>query len=524
MKRLITLSLGLLLGAGLGMLRAQTTVTKQVLIANGGQFDPNPGYPANPANVQIYDPSDGSYTPLDTIGTTSVQDLLIEGSEAFLAAGDSVMRYDLATGTRLAAEAFGGESTITLGLTDSLLLVGNFFLPFGSTDPYPNNLRIFDRETLTLVDSVPALSRPVKSIAVDGDFAYVTQNFTSASFSDSAGFMVKLNLSTLAVEDTIEVNQNDEDLGPLLRVDSLLFGLNGASNTITTFNLNTQTATTDTANADLMPGSYGSRYSFDANGDFYLVVDGDIAQYDLATRSLVQGGIVDTVISGFALDTLNDRFYVTQTDFFSYTGGIIYDQQGTRLDTLLAGFAPEVIEVVYNTLPQASDLDVALTADDSVFLADLGVDPDPGARLTLEIVDGPSQGTATVQGDSILYRPAAGFVGSDSLSYAVTDEWGDTDTAVVSITVEVGTSVRLAAGQDFSLAPNPGHGYLSLRFEQPWSGEVQLLDLSGRVLRQQEVQQGTALRLDGLSALPSGVYVLRGVGTSGNWQQRWIKQ
>ena len=139
-------------------------------------------------------------------------------------------------------------------------------------------------------------------------------------------------------------------------------------------------------------------------------------------------------------------------------------------------------------------------------------------------MDGPSQGTATVQGDSILYRPAAGFVGSDSLSYAVTDEWGDTDTAVVSITVEVGTSVRLAAGQDFSLAPNPGHGYLSLRFEQPWSGEVQLLDLSGRVLRQQEVQQGTALRLDGLSALPSGVYVLRGVGTSGNWQQRWIKQ
>ncbi|MEM9985532.1 MAG: hypothetical protein AAF804_10590, partial [Bacteroidota bacterium] len=167
-----------LAGICLGVTSAYAqVVTKQILIVNGGQFSINPGFPADPANVQIYDPAQNTYRTLDTIGTTSVQDLIVAGTEAFLAAGDTIIRYDLISESRVAAQIFGGESTVTLALTDQYLLVGNFFLPFGSTGPYPNNLRIFDRETLAVVDSVPALSRPVKSIAIVGESAYVTQNF-----------------------------------------------------------------------------------------------------------------------------------------------------------------------------------------------------------------------------------------------------------------------------------------------------------------------------------------------------------
>jgi hypothetical protein len=57
---------------------------------------------------------------------------------------------------------------------------------------------------------------------------------------------------------------------------------------------------------------------------------------------------VDTVVTAFTYDTLNKQFYVTQTDFFSYNTGRIYDRAGNRIDTLMVGYSPEVIQMFYN--------------------------------------------------------------------------------------------------------------------------------------------------------------------------------
>lgn len=528
MKYLFTLWLGLLLWPSPVSLMAQTTVTKQVLIVNGGQFDPNPGFPANPANIQIYNPEDGTYRALDTIGVTSVQDILVEGSVAFLAAQDSIVRYDLAGESREAIVAFGGESTICMAVTDSLLLVGNFYLPFGSTDPYPNNLRVFDRKSLTLLDSVPALALPVKSIVVEGEYAYLTQNYTSSSFSDSAGFLVKLNLNTLVVEDTLQVNQNAEDLGPLVKVGTQIFGLNGTSNSITTFDLNTQLATTDTANADIDPGSYGSRFDFDSNGDFYTVANGDIAQYDLLSRSIVQAGVVDTVISGFALDTLAGRFYITQTDYFSYTGGIIYDQQGGRLDTLYTGYSPEVIELVYNQVPEVASVDTMVVMGDSVEVLLSIVDGDPGARVSVELIEMPNFGEAYLRGDTLVYTSSHTTGGgsgnfSDSVRYRAMDEWGDADTAWLRIEIDGSSSIITYEKLQASISPNPSTGLLKISLAEPWSGVVQIIDIQGRVLKELSMHSGKDIEWRDLADIPAGTYMIRGIGNGKSWQSRWLK-
>ena len=496
---------------------------KRVVILNGGQFN----NPAEPTNLQVFDPGTGQYQTLDTIGENSAQDLLIDGPFAYAAASDSVVKYDLTTNERIAAAAFGGESTVTLALSDSFLLVGNFFLPFGSTDPYGRNLLVYDRETLAFVDSIPALSRPVKGIVVQGDTAYVSQNFTSSSFSDSAGYLCKVLLSTLTVVDTVAVNQNDEDLGPLLVRDSVIYGLNGASNSLTTFDPRDGSVSTDPLNIDLQNGTYGSTFTLDAEGTLYTRFDGAIGSFDLVNRSVIRAGIVGLFPTAFVQDTLSQRFYTAQTDFTpAFNQGLVFDINGTLLDSLEVGVTTENIEVAYNLVPMAMNdevvLDLAVAADALVPVLENDQDADNRKGLSAEIITPPLQGTAVLSDDTLRYTPLAGTFGLDSVQYVITDEWGDRDSAWAFIDVQLDTRLTEEEATSLRIFPNPTSQRITLAFAQRWEGTVALFDLQGRRLAQRQVA-GQARLSWSLADLPAGTYLLRGVGQGGNWQQRVIK-
>jgi hypothetical protein len=47
----------------------------------------------------------------------------------------------------------------------------------------------------------------------------------------------------------------------------------------------------------------------------------------------------------------------------------------------------------------------------------------------------PGHGTAVINGNNILYTPTAGYYGSDSFTYTISDAYGDTSTATVAVTV-----------------------------------------------------------------------------------------
>jgi Ca2+-binding RTX toxin-like protein len=85
---------------------------------------------------------------------------------------------------------------------------------------------------------------------------------------------------------------------------------------------------------------------------------------------------------------------------------------------------------------QGGSVGIAVLANDS------DADGDP---LTVSIVSGPSSGTATVGSNGVVtYTPAAGFLGTATFVYQVSDGRGGTDTATVSVTVtEAQNTVRL---------------------------------------------------------------------------------
>lgn len=89
-----------------------------------------------------------------------------------------------------------------------------------------------------------------------------------------------------------------------------------------------------------------------------------------------------------------------------------------------------------NTPPIARNDSTTTTVDTTVVIAVLYNDSDPDDdALAIDAISVPASGTATIDGDTVLYSPAPGMTGSDEFTYTIVDEHGATATATVTVTV-----------------------------------------------------------------------------------------
>ena len=118
------------------------------------------------------------------------------------------------------------------------------------------------------------------------------------------------------------------------------------------------------------------------------------------------------------------------SDGFSYTIG---DQAGaTATGQVTIGVTRP------NTVPTPGEDAAHTAAGTSVVLPVLDNDADPdGDALSLIAIEAPGHGTVQVEpgGQRLRYTPQVGFVGSDSFAYTVSDGWGGSATANVTIDV-----------------------------------------------------------------------------------------
>ena len=117
-----------------------------------------------------------------------------------------------------------------------------------------------------------------------------------------------------------------------------------------------------------------------------------------------------------------------------FSGNRVRDINDLGTGTVYEGGAPPV-----NNPPVAGDLSITALVGTTTSWTPTVSDPDPGTTLRCQLLEQPSQGTATVRTDcaSGTYTSVAGATGSDSFVYRVTDG-SLADTGTVSVTIDAG--------------------------------------------------------------------------------------
>jgi len=371
-KHQFTVFLALLFGAcTLALPHAQAQRSDpyypRFIIVNGGLFGGS-----DYANVGVYNGSNNTFWSIDTVRVNSVQDLHIEQYNntasagqhiGYLAAQDSIIKYDFLIGQRLGAVAFGGVLTSRLRTSGDYLLVGN---TYGSTN---NNLRIFDKNTLAYIDSVPEIAHGVKDIVVVGDTAFIVQNLNdfSTNFVDSLGYISAVRVSTQEWLYNDTLNANGYEVGRMVRLhpdSDTLVSVNAVSNTISYYNWRTrQSSTVAPASGVVLQNlqAGNSMYPYtdffgSMVGAYYMPFNDAIGRYDLATNTVVEDSFIvhgqtTPFVQGFAftIESQQQNFFLTKIDFVNQANniGVIYNAQGDSTGTFPVGFSPEILHWTY---------------------------------------------------------------------------------------------------------------------------------------------------------------------------------
>jgi hypothetical protein len=319
---------------------------ESIIVVNGGVFG------ATNANTTIEVLNSGTAINMGTIGTTSIQDLLIDGQYAYVAAQDSIVKYDWTTRTRVASNAFLGISTVKLARYNDKLLVGNWY---AFSSPYNQQFLIYDASDLSFVDSVPQVTKPADDIIVIGDYAYIAQNNTTPGYSDTLGYLTVIDLTTNTWVRNDTLSTTGTEVGRLVVEGDVIYSINKISNTISSLNTVSLAKTTQAAagGVDLNPATYGPTAFTEGAGVWYFPFDSGIGSYNLAMNAVVSANIVN-IAGGFAftMDTINNNFCVSHINFSNQlqNKGRIYDMNGDSVGMFQVGFSPEAMAVVSNAL------------------------------------------------------------------------------------------------------------------------------------------------------------------------------
>ena len=139
------------------------------------------------------------------------------------------------------------------------------------------------------------------------------------------------------------------------------------------------------------------------------------------------------------LSASSARIRRADTDGDGYRDNVEVQAGSNPLDPASVPAPPQAVDDAATT-PQGTPVTVEVLANDVSA---------PGTTLSVSaVVLPPNHGTAAVAGATIVYTPAAGFLGSDSFAYAVTDGVVTSAAATVTVTVYGVISLRSTGAHD----------------------------------------------------------------------------
>lgn len=314
---------------------AQTTYTKQIIIANGGAFSNPDDY----VTVASYDPETDLTTEFATIFTQSVQDLVIQGNFAFVAAQDSIVKLNIDTYEKISSVSAVGVNKLAV---EGNILVASFWYPLTE-----NFVRTYSTEDLSLITIFDEITDEASGIMIKDGIALVA---IPGAYGSTTG-----KIAALDIDESIVLSE--DDYGDFYTNIGYFASWNNITTAFMTTAWGGETATAATFDDEgeiLNEFTYDNSYLANLTGQsqnlLYAEINNGIGVFDLEQNQLLNATVVapqTLTIAASVIDTINSLIYLTTSDFYSTGEGFIYNLNGDQVGSFDAGISAQAIAVDY---------------------------------------------------------------------------------------------------------------------------------------------------------------------------------
>jgi uncharacterized protein YhjY with autotransporter beta-barrel domain len=164
-------------------------------------------------------------------------------------------------------------------------------------------------------------------------------------------------------------------------------------------------------------------------------------------------------VSGETITYTPSSAFYGGTDTFTYTAS---NPGGT------SSAATVTVTVTSLATPTAAALSVSTTSGMPLLIEATAGASSSQPLTGVRVVSQPTHGAADASGEQITYSPATGFTGTDSFTYEVSNQFGSSQPATITVTV---TAAGNTAGHSITLTTAPGSA-VSANLAQAASGSV----------------------------------------------------
>lgn len=325
---------------------------QSVYVAAGGAFSNPDDY----VTIKKINPENYSAEVFDVIYTQAVTDLLVHGDKMYVAAMDSLVAYDLVSGTRVTA--------IAITNTNKLSMVNNHLWlsrQTGSNGAPADGiyLKVYNPDNLTLITDVEGIEADAAFVNFANDSIYVT---VPGDWASTTGKVAILNMATYSLQRTVDlgaeavgifnVYQHDNHLWMVCKTPYL--GTNGSF-----------------VDFDPSAGSYSiitqeAVFGFGAGMDIdndrsFLLYNNQIAYYDFSDQTFTAvapdpGSASWISYASGAFERGTGTVWANFSDFYSSGTCMVYDLAGNELSSMDIGISPEAMGFHYQNATGVSSL------------------------------------------------------------------------------------------------------------------------------------------------------------------------
>lgn len=309
---------------------------KQIIIANGGSYS----NPDDFVDVAVYNLETENYQVFDVIKTQSVQDVIISGNFAFVAAQDSLVKYNIDTYERVAAIELNALKKLAI-YEDKLIV----------TRQYPETedfIYILNQDDLSEINKL-STSGETSGIVISGDTAYVA---VPGSWGTTQGKLAIIDLNTETITKEINFGSIAKGLKDVMINNSVIYTVNShfsdyTNNVYSISKYNTLTGDTAT---NVFSGDYYGFYgsSILAGGKILFPLSMDIAAYSIADETVSTFTAMNP--SAMVFNSIENQVIITESNYADWGKLHTYSLDGNIIGSELAiGIAPEGIAIDYRS-------------------------------------------------------------------------------------------------------------------------------------------------------------------------------